>query len=132
MDKKLPYASDFRHLLAYKLALQMAKDIYEESKSFPREELFSLTDQIRRSSRSVGAQIAEAWGKRQYVKHFKSKLTDALAELYETEHWLEIAITCKYIPEETQNIFLEMCSRIRNLIYGMIRKAKYFCREYNS
>jgi four helix bundle protein len=99
VDKKLPYVNDYRQLLAYKLAVQMAERIFEESITFPRDELFSLTDQIRRSSRSVGAQIAEAWGKRQYVKHFKSKLTDAIAELNETEHWLEIAFNCKYITE---------------------------------
>ena len=64
----------------------------EISKNFPREELFALTDQIRRSSRAIGAQLAEAWGKRRYEKHFISKLTDADAEQMETQHWIGIAV----------------------------------------
>lgn len=68
---------NYRELLVYK----KAENIYRESRSFPKEEVYSLTNQIRRSSRSVGAQIAEAWGKRMYLKHFVSKLTDAESEL---------------------------------------------------
>ncbi len=70
----------------YKLARQLSLEIYKLTKSFPKEEMFSLTDQIRRSSRSVGAQIAEAWAKRRYEKHFISKLTDADGEQQETQH----------------------------------------------
>ena len=68
----------------YKLSRALSKEIFEISKNFPKEEMFSLTDQIRRSSRSVGAQIAEAWAKRKYEKHFVSKLTDADGEQLET------------------------------------------------
>ena len=73
----LPYVESFRDLLAYQKAKAIAKEIFQLTKAFPREEAYSLTDQIRRSSRSIGAQIAEAWGKRSYEKHFISKLTDA-------------------------------------------------------
>ena len=70
---KLPYAESFRDLLVYQKARNLALEIYQITKTFPREEMFSLTDQIRRSSRSVGAQISEAWAKRRYEKHFVSR-----------------------------------------------------------
>lgn len=82
--EKLSYARSFRDLFAYQQARALAKDIFETSKRFPREETYSLTDQIRRSSRSVGAQIAEAWAKRRYERSFVSKLTDADGEQYES------------------------------------------------
>lgn len=74
------HVKSFRDLEVYKLARQLSLDIFETSKSFPKEEMYSLTDQIRRSSRSVGAQIAEAWAKRRYKKHFISKLIPPLRE----------------------------------------------------
>ncbi|MFH1776564.1 MAG: four helix bundle protein [Candidatus Omnitrophota bacterium] len=74
----LGHAKSFRDLSVYQKAKSMAKQIFEITKSFPREEMYSLTDQMRRSSRSIGAQIAEAWAKRRYEKHFISKLTDAM------------------------------------------------------
>jgi four helix bundle protein len=74
------FIHNFRELNVYKLAKQLSQDIFLLTKSFPKEETYSLTDQIRRSSRSVGAQIAESWGKRRYERHFISKLTDADAE----------------------------------------------------
>jgi four helix bundle protein len=81
------YVKSFRDLEVYKLAREVSKEIYLLSKAFPSEERYSLTDQIRRSSRSVGAQIAESWGKRRYENHFISKLTDADSEQLETQHW---------------------------------------------
>lgn len=69
-------------------------------KKFPKEEMYSLTDQVRRSSRSIGAQIAEAWGKRKYERHFVSKLTDADGEQLETQHWIETALDCSYVSAE--------------------------------
>ncbi len=74
------FVHNFRELNVYKLAKQLSLEIFHLTKSFPKEETYSLTDQIRRSSRSVGAQIAESWGKRRYERHFISKLTDAEAE----------------------------------------------------
>ena len=73
----MAYVQSFRDLEVYKVSRKLSKEIFDISKSFPREEMYSLTDQVRRSSRSVVAQIAEAWGKRKYEKHFFSKLTDA-------------------------------------------------------
>ena len=84
----MTYAKSFRELEVYKLSRELAGEIFQISKSFPKEETYSLTDQIRRSSRSIGAQIAEAWAKRRYEKHFISKLTDADGEQQETQHWL--------------------------------------------
>lgn len=84
-------------LLVYQKSFDSAMEIFNLSKSFPKEETFSLTDQIRRSSRSVCANIGEAWGKRRYPKSFISKLTDAEVEARETQVWPEFAKTCNYI-----------------------------------
>ncbi len=88
---------DFKKLLAYQKAFDLAMLIYEASKSFPKEETYSLTDQIRRSSRSVNANISESYRKRRYPKHFISKLTDADGENSETSTWLDFALACEYI-----------------------------------
>jgi four helix bundle protein len=77
----------------------VSRRFFELSKSFPAEERFSLTDQGRRSSRSIGAQIAEAWAKRGYEKHFVSKLTDADGEQQETQHWVDAALDCGYLTQ---------------------------------
>ena len=90
----------FQDLFAYKKSVVLSMQIFEVSKKFPKEETYSLTDQIRRSSRSVSAAIAEAYRKRNYPRHFTSKLTDADAENSETQVWLEYAWRCKYISEE--------------------------------
>lgn len=90
----------FRKLIAYKKGFKLAMDVFEMSKSFPKEETYSLTDQIRRSSRSVCANLAEAYRKRIYPKHFISKLSDANAENAETLVWLEFAEACGYISKE--------------------------------
>ncbi|HEX8060266.1 MAG TPA: four helix bundle protein, partial [Cyclobacteriaceae bacterium] len=87
----MAHASNFRELEVYKVSRMLAAEIFNMSKKFPKEEMYSLTDQMRRSSRSIGAQIAEAWGKRRYINHFISKLTDADGEQYETQHWIETA-----------------------------------------
>lgn len=128
MKEKLPYAHHYRELLVYKKAESLAETIYKESRSFPKEEVYSLTNQIRRSSRSVGAQIAEAWGKRMYLKHFVSKLTDAEAELNETEHWIETACKCAYLSSRSRDKLLKECVDIRKLIGGMIIKADSFIK----
>jgi four helix bundle protein len=83
---ELQHAKSFRDLLVHQKARRLSQMIFEVSKSFPREELYSLTDQIRRAARSIGAQIAEAWGKRRFERHFISKLTDADSEQLETQH----------------------------------------------
>lgn len=87
----------FEDLEVYQGALALQRLIFELTKRFPKEETYSLTDQIRRSSRSVGANVAEAWHKRCYPAHFASKLSDSDAECAETRHWLQTAHDCGYI-----------------------------------
>jgi four helix bundle protein len=127
MTDKLPYARSFQDLLAYQQAVNLAERIFTETKHFPKEEVYSLTDQIRRSSRSVGAQIAEAWGKRRYINNFILMLTNASAELNETEHWIDVSNNCAYITDETKIELINLCHKINSLIGGMISKASHFC-----
>ncbi|MBN2900125.1 MAG: four helix bundle protein [Clostridia bacterium] len=89
-----------KDLEVYKLAYKLAMEIFEFSKSFPKEEKYSLTDQIRRSSRSAAVNLPEAWRKRKYPKHFVSKITDSEGEASETQSWLEFSKDCGYISEE--------------------------------
>ncbi len=86
---------------AYKLAVDAAMEIFEQSKSFPKEERYALTDQIRRSSRSVSAQIAEAWRRRKYEAVFVNKLNESEGEAAETQGWLEYAVKCDYLNRNT-------------------------------
>ena len=124
---KLGHAESFRDLVVYKNARKLAKSIFELTKSFPKEEMYSLTDQVRRSLRSIGAQIAEAWAKRRYKKHFISKLTDADGEQQETQHWIETAEDCRYLSlEQTQKLNSSL-SEIGRMINSMINKADIFC-----
>jgi four helix bundle protein len=124
---RLPHVHNFRDLIVYQKARQLAQAIFTISKQFPREEAYSLTDQIRRSSRSVGAQIAESWGKRRYENHFISKLTDADAEQYETQHWIETASDCDYISANQAKQLLNQCTEIGRLLGGMMSKSNQFC-----
>jgi four helix bundle protein len=89
--------------------------------------MYSLTSQVRRCSRSIGAQIAEAWGKRQYQKHFVSKLTDADAEQLETQHWIDTAHDCGYLTGEQSRLLLDHLSEIGRMLHSMIAKADQFC-----
>ena len=89
-----------RDLKVYARAFDVAMKIFKASKAFPKEEVYSLTDQIRRSSRSVCANLAEAWRKRRYEAAFIAKLTDAEAEAAETQVWLEFAVKCAYIDRD--------------------------------
>ena len=120
------YVKHFRDLEVYKKQREVSKGVFRLSNNFPAEERFSLTDQIRRSPRSVGAQIAEAWGKRLYPKHFISKLTDADGEQLETQHWLIEAYDCEYISREDQEELTKACEEIGKMLGSMIRKADSF------
>jgi four helix bundle protein len=123
------HARSFKDLLVYRKSREVATRIFEISKNFPREEVYSLTDQIRRSSRSVGAQIAEAWGKRRYEKHFVSKLTDADAEQMETQHWLGVATSCGYLArEEKENLEIQL-QEMGRMLNAIMAKAHLFCRQ---
>ena len=121
------HAKSYKDLEVYKLARQLSLEIFEASKSFPKEEMYSLTDQIRRSSRSVGAQIAEAWAKRRYEKHFISKLTDADGEQQETQHWIETALDCNYILLVQGKEWLERYASVGKMLYSMMNKSEQFC-----
>jgi four helix bundle protein len=119
--------SSWRELGTYKAAFQLQQEIFQLSKAWPREESYSLTDQIRRSSRSVGANIAESWAKRSYPAHFKSKLTDADGELQETLHWLDTAKACGYITDEVFASLEESAQSAGKQLGSMINQFESFC-----
>jgi four helix bundle protein len=124
---ELAYVNSYRDLIVYKKTRQMAKDIFFATLKFPEDEKFSLTSQVRRSSRSIGAQIAEAWAKRRYEKHFLSKLTDADGEQLETQHWIDTAVDCGYLDKAQAVKLLEQCLEIGRMLGSMIDKAPEFC-----
>ena len=117
---------DFKKLLAYQKAFDLAMSIFEISKTFPTEETYSLTDQIRRSSRSVCTNISEAYRKRMYPKDFVSKLTDADGENSETITWFDFALACNYITEKDHAKFEKEGKEIGKLINYMINNPEKF------
>lgn len=123
----LPHAESFRDLVVYQKAKALAKRIFVATRSFPRDETYSLIDQVRRSSRSIGAQITEAWAKRRYENHFISKLTDADAEQQETQHWIDTAEDCEYLSKEHTSSIIAELAEIGRLLQGMINKSDLFC-----
>lgn len=127
MMSELGYASRYTELIVYQRARQLARDVFAVTRTLPREETYSLTDQIRRSSRSIGAQIAEAWAKRRYEKHFVSKLTDAEGEQYETQHWIDVAQDCGYIDQLKAQGLREQCAEIGGMLGSMMAKSSLFC-----
>jgi four helix bundle protein len=129
MRNKLGHAKSFKDLEVYKLSRELAKSIFKLTIDFPIEERYALTDQIRRSSRSIGAQIAESWGKRKYEKHFILKLTDADAEQYETQHWLEISHESSYLDQSSVNQLIDKCEAIGKMLNSMIEKSALFCKN---
>src|SRR5678816_2408128 len=112
--------SSFKDLRVYKLAFEIQQGIFDISKRFPAEERYALTDQIRRSSRSIGANIAEAWQKRRYMAHFVSKLTDADGELAETQHWLNTATACGYLTANQPTALHGSCASVGMMVGKMI------------
>ena len=125
----LQHAQSFRDLVVYKKSRQIQQEIFNLTKSFPKDEIFSLSDQIRRSSRSIGANLAEAWAKRRYEKHFISKLTDADGEQMETQHWIETALDCGYIDQKKSSELIGKCLEIGRMLGGMMEKSELFCGE---
>jgi four helix bundle protein len=108
-----------RDLDVYKRAFAAAMELFELSKAFPKEETYSLTDQLRRASRSVCANIAEAWRKRRYSAAFASKLSDAETEAAETQVWIEFAVRCDYLPPETGKRLYQAYDGIIQSLVGM-------------
>jgi four helix bundle protein len=129
--RELNHARSFRDLLVYQKAKAVSNTIFELSKGFPKEETYSLTDQIRRASRSIGAQIAEAWAKRRYTRHFISKLTDADAEQMETQHWIDEAYDCRYLDSKQAEELKNELLQIGRMLNSMIEKAALFCGQSN-
>ena len=113
-------SANIRETKVYRLAFDLAMKIFEISKTFPKEEKYSLTDQVRRSSRSVCANLSEAYRKRQYPAHFVSKVSDADMENSETQTWLEFALACKYIFPEMHNELLKTSEEVGRLLSHMI------------
>ena len=117
---------DFRELLAYKKAFLQGCRIFDISIDFPKEEKYSLTDQIRRSSRSVCANLAEAYRKRDYLKQFLLKITDCMGENSETLVWLDFALHCNYINQEVYSEFIELNEEITKLLKYMYNNPDKF------
>jgi four helix bundle protein len=117
----------FKDLIVYQKAYKLAMEIFEISKKFPKEETYSLTDQIRRSSRSVTSCIAESWAKRKYEKAFINKLTNSSGEEYETEGWLDYSHDCHYINQETHTRFLNEYNEVRKMLISMINNPEKWC-----
>jgi four helix bundle protein len=122
-------ATGFRNLTVYRKAFDLAMDIHQVSKKFPKEEMFSMTDQIRRSSRAVCANLGEAYQKRQYPAHFVSKISDADMENTETQIWLEFAHHCKFIDESTYNRLVQLGEEIGRMLNSMIQNPQKFQRK---
>lgn len=123
----MTYIKHFRDLLVYQKAFKCSMGIFNITKTFPANEKYSLVDQIRRSSRSVCSNIAEAWRKRKYSLVFKNKLTDAMQESSETQCWLEFALHCKYIDEDTFNRLDSECEEVIAMLNSMELNAEKFC-----
>jgi four helix bundle protein len=122
-------AKSFRDLNVYRQARETAQKIFELSRQFPAEERYSLTDQIRRSSRAVKAMIAEAWGRRRYKAVFVNKLDEALGEATETQSWLDDARDSKYLSDDKFNEVDSNCIVICRMLSRMIDRAEDFCKH---
>lgn len=124
---KTGLVENYRDLNVYKAAFEFQQALFKVSKGFPKEEMYSLTDQMRRSSRSVGASIAESWSKRRYQAHFLSKLTDADSELQETLHWLRTALACEYLSKKDSIKLADQAADIGKMLGCMISNHLQFC-----
>lgn len=120
-------AQSFQELDVYQEAFRFQQAIFAMTKRLPTEERFSLTDQIRRSSRAIGANIAESWAKRRYPAHFLSKLTDADGELQETLHWLASVAACSYISESEVKKVTDQAGTVGRLLGSTIKNYQSFC-----
>jgi len=122
--KKLDH---FRDLDVYQFSFSSAMEIFQITKSFPKEEMYSIVDQIRRSSRSVCSNIAESWRKRRYIAVFKNKITDAMQEASETQTWLEFCLACDYIDKQTFETMDNTYERIIGMLNAVDKNAEKFC-----
>jgi four helix bundle protein len=125
-------AKDVTDLEVYRLAFDLQQRVFDMTKKFPAEEKYSLTDQVRRSSRSVGANISEAWKKRRYPAHFVSKLTDADGEQSEACHWLRTAVACRYVATEQGAIIAGEYSHVSGMLNKMMQDSTRWCSRYTT
>jgi len=116
----------FRKLRVYQEMFALQQEIFTLSRQWPKEEKFSLTDQMRRSSRSMGANVSESWAKRRYPAHFVSKLTDADGEVQETSHWLATAQACGYLSTTEQLALQQSLDSIGAKLRKMMSKPESF------
>jgi four helix bundle protein len=119
----------FRDLEVYVMAREQAKRIFTISKSFPKEEKYSLTNQIRRSSRAVNAMIAEAWARRRHPAAFINKIDEAMGEAMETQAWLDHALDCDYLDRSQHHALDEVWQKVGAMLNRMIQRADDFCRS---
>jgi len=121
----------FRDLKVYRKGFELQQEVFALSKRFPREERYSLTDQIRRASRSVGSNIAEGWQKRRYAAHFVSKLSDADGEQAETQHFLDTSLACGYVSPEDHRRLLGRCVEIGKMLGAMMAEPEKWCARFH-
>lgn len=119
----------FRDLRVYQTSLEEARKIFVLTQRFPKEEKYALTDQIRRSSRAVGALVAEAWGRRRYPAAFRNKINEAMGEANEAQAWLDHALQCSYLDKENHAAFNAAWGSIGGMLYRMIQRADAFCKH---
>lgn len=124
MSKAVQKVEDLK---VYQKAFELQQAIFEMTKEFPKDERYSLTDQIRRSSRAIGANLSEAWQKRRYPAHFVSKLSDSDGEQSETRHWIKTAHACEYIGSSEREELLESCKGIGRMLGKMMHNAESWC-----
>jgi len=117
----------FRDLKVYQAARDAARKVFESTRAFPSEEKFSLTDQIRRSSRAVNAMIAEAWARRRYQPAFVNKINEALGEAMETQAWLDHALDCGYLNPAKHREFDVAWQSTGAMLHKMMDRADTFC-----
>ncbi len=118
---------NYRDPEVYKAAMELQQAVFVASKAFPKEETYSLTDQVRRSSRSIGANLAEAWAKRRCPAHFLSKLTHADGELQETLHWLRTARLCDYLTKDSSGALADAARKVGGKLCATIATYESFC-----
>jgi four helix bundle protein len=123
----MAFAQHFKELRVYQIGFEPAMQTFDASKRWPAEERYAMTDQIRRSSRSVCSNIAEAWAKRRYISHFVSKLSDADAEVAETQTWLDFALRCGYIETALQSTLYNQYAQISGGLVKMMADPTPWC-----
>ena len=117
----------YKDLRVYQLAYSLAMEIFQETKRFPVEERYSLTDQIRRCSRSIPTNLAEAWKKRKYGKAFVSKLIDCSSEAAEVEVWIDFSLDCGYLQKDRHEYFAGKYDEVNRMLYSMLNQPEKFC-----